>query len=185
MDATLPAKSGRTAQVTLEHLISWTDHELPGVKYFSGSAAYETTFEAPRDLFRKDHALILDLGKVKNFAEVWINGTRLPTLWKAPFQLDVLGKVHPGHNTLRVRVTNLWPNRLIGDEQYPDDVEWNGNVIKAWPQWLEEGKPRPKTDRIAFTTWKVFKKDAPLYKSGLIGPVTLHSIPRLSLSGGK
>ncbi|HLK61758.1 MAG TPA: glycosyl hydrolase, partial [Chthonomonadaceae bacterium] len=115
-----PPNLGAPPQVTLDHLISWTEHSNPGVKYFSGSADYETTFDAPADLFAKGRALYLDLGTVKNFAEVWINGVKRDVLWKPPFRLDVTGLVHPGRNTLRVRVTNLWPNRLIGDEQYPD-----------------------------------------------------------------
>jgi hypothetical protein len=178
-----PPNLGAPPQVTLDHLISWTEHSVPGVKYFSGSADYETTFDAPADLFAKNHALYLDLGTVKNFAEVWINGNRRDILWKPPFRLDVTGLVHPGQNTLRVRVTNLWPNRLIGDEQYPEEVEWNGEAIKAWPKWLVEGKPRPKSPRITFTTWHVFQKDSPLYPSGLIGPVTLSSVLRVPIPG--
>ncbi len=176
-----PPNLGAPPRATLNKLISWTEHSDPGIRYFSGSAEYETAFDAPRELFGKDRAVYLDLGEVKNFAEVWLNGVRYDTLWKAPFRLEVTDRVRPGRNTLRVRVTNLWPNRLIGDEQYPPDVEWNGEVIRAWPQWLQEGKPRPKSPRIAFTTWRVFTKDSPLYPSGLIGPASLISVPRLSL----
>ncbi|MCW3051962.1 MAG: putative glycosylhydrolase, partial [Chthonomonadales bacterium] len=177
-----PPNLGAPSQVTLDHLISWTEHSDPGVKYFSGSAEYEIAFEAPRDLFAKDRALSLDLGVVKNFAEVTLNGSHRDLLWKPPFRLDVTGLVHPGKNTLKVRITNLWPNRLIGDEQYPPEVEWNGEAIKAWPQWLVEGKPRPKSPRITWTTWHVFQKDSPLYPSGLIGPVTLISTPIIPLA---
>lgn len=176
-----PPDLGAPAQIRLTKLISWPDSSDPGVKYFSGSADYRITFDAPRSLFGKDRVLYLDLGTVKNFAEIWLNGIRYDTLWKPPFRLDVTDHLHPGQNTLRVRVTNLWPNRIIGDEQYPPDVEWNGEVIKAWPQWLLEGKPRPKGPRITFTTWRVFQKDSPLYPSGLIGPATLISVPRISL----
>lgn len=177
-----PPKLGAPAQVTLDHLISWPEHADPGVKYFSGSADYEIVFNAPHDLFGKDRALYLDLGTVKNFAEVTLNGSHRELLWKPPFRLDVTGLVHPGKNTLNVRITNLWPNRLIGDEQYSQEVEWNGEAIKAWPQWLVEGKSRPKSPRITWTTWHVFQKDSPLYPSGLIGPVSLVSIPRIPLT---
>jgi len=177
-----PPNLGAPPQVTLDHLISWTEHTDPGVKYFSGSAEYEIAFDAPRHLFAKDRVLSLDLGVVKNFAEVTINGSRRDVLWKPPFRLDVTGLVHPGKNSLKIRITNLWPNRLIGDEQYPPEVEWNGEAIKAWPRWLVEGKPRPKSPRIAWTTWHVFQKDSPLYPAGLIGPVTLISTPRISLT---
>jgi len=72
-----------------------------------------------------------------------------------------------------VEVTNLWPNRLIGDEQLPPDCEWNGPAIKAWPDWLLQGKPRPNTGRIAFTTWRHYTADSPLLPSGLLGPVAV------------
>ena len=38
-------------------------------------------------------------------------------------------------------MTNLWPNRLIGDEQYPDDCEWDGITLKRWPDWMVKGEP--------------------------------------------
>src|SRR5262249_16809563 len=124
----------------------------------------------------------LDLGKVKNFAEVSINGKRVDTLWKAPFRREVTGLVRPGRNTLTVRVTNLWPNRLIGDEQQPDEVAWNGDAIASWPQWLVDNKPRPKSSRVTFTTWRFWRKDSPLLESGLLGPVTLYAVPQIPLS---
>jgi hypothetical protein len=180
-----PPNLGAPPQVTLDHLISWPEHSEPGVRYFSGSATYETTFDAPADLFETRPMFtldyILDLGRVKNFAEVTFNGRRLETLWKAPFRLDVTGLVRRGRNRLSVRVTNLWPNRLIGDEQFPDEVAWNGDAIKAWPQWLVENKPRPASPRIAFTTWRFWRKDSPLLESGLLGPVTLYAVPRVPL----
>ncbi|MGC8834926.1 MAG: glycosylhydrolase-like jelly roll fold domain-containing protein, partial [Armatimonadota bacterium] len=123
----------------------------------------------------------LDLGRVKNFAEVTLNGRKLGILWKAPFRLDVTGIVKPGRNLLSVRVTNLWPNRLIGDEQLPPDVEWNGPALARWPQWLVEGKPRPKTGRYTFTTWRFYTKDSPLLESGLIGPVVIRSAQKVSI----
>ncbi len=178
---TFPPKLGAPASATFDKLISWPDSTDIGIKYFSGSATYETSLEAPGSLFGAGNAIFLDLGTVKNIAEVWVNGTSLGTLWKPPFRLDVSNRIHPGRNTLRVRVTNLWPNRIIGDEQLPSDVEWNGDVIKAWPQWLIDGKPRPPSQRITFTTWKVFSKDSPLYPAGLIGPVELISVEKIKL----
>jgi len=107
----------------------------------------------------------------------------LPVLWKAPFRVDVSGLVRPGVNTLSVRVTNLWPNRLIGDEQQPDEVTWNADgSIQSWPQWLTDDKPRPKSNRVAFTTWRFWHKNDPLLESGLLGPVVLRAVPVLRLN---
>ena len=86
--------------------------------------------------------------------------------------MDITGAARAGDNELEVRITNLWPNRLIGDEQLPDDREWNGIRLKAWPKWLLEGKPSP-TGRLTFTTWHHWTKDMQPIESGLLGPVTL------------
>ncbi len=104
-------------------------------------------------------------------------------LWKAPWRLDATKWVKPGQNTLTVRVTNLWVNRLIGDEQLPPEVAWSGPTgpIKEFPQWLVEGKPRPASPRIAFTTWRFWTKNDPLLESGLIGPVVLRAVPTLTI----
>lgn len=178
---TFPARSGAPESVKLMKLISWTDHNNPGVKYFSGGATYTTTFSSAAP--EKNHAMILDLGRVKNFAEVRVNGTLLPTLWKAPWRLDVTGLVRPGRNTLSVRVTNLWVNRLIGDEQMPAEVAWSGETgpIKTWPQWLLEGKPRPATEHVTFTTWRFWKKEDRPLESGMLGPVRLLQAPTMTL----
>ena len=81
-----------------------------------------------------------------------------------------------GTNTLEIDVTNLWVNRLIGDEQYPDDCEWNECFLARWPDWLINGKPRPVPSRVTFTTWKHWTAKDALLPSGLIGPVTLHCV---------
>ena len=174
---TFPPNLGAPPSVTLPTLTSWTTSTDPGVKYFSGSATYTTTFTASAP--RKNHAQILDLGGVKNFAEIRLNGVALPTLWKAPWRADGSGLVRKGDNTLSVRVTNLWVNRLIGDEQLPPEVEWSGATgpIKAWPQWLLDGTPRPATKRVAFTTWRFWTKDDKPLDSGLLGPVRLLEVP--------
>ena len=98
---------------------------------------------------------------MKNFAEVSLNGQNLGVFWKPPFRVNITAAAKPGMNHLVVKVTNLWPNRLIGDEQLPADVEWNGDQLKAWPQWLLNGKPSP-TGRLTFTTWHHWTKDSPL-----------------------
>ncbi|MGE5296376.1 MAG: glycosyl hydrolase, partial [Solirubrobacterales bacterium] len=166
---------GAPAEITLEKLISWSACSDPGVKFFSGEATYTRTLTIPRGMPGKGRGLYLDLGKVAAMAEVTLNGTTFPTLWKPPFVVDITDTAKAGENRLEVHVVNLWPNRLIGDEQLPEDSDRNDNgTLKKWPQWLLDGKPSP-TGRLTFTSWRLWKKDEPLLESGLLGPVTLRT----------
>ena len=169
-----PPNWGAPASVTLEKLISWTDHADSGVRYFSGTASYEKEIEISADRLSANRELWLDLGAVKNFAQVSLNGQGLGVLWKPPFRVNLTAAAKPGVNRLLVKVTNLWPNRLIGDEQLPSDREWVGKQLKEWPQWFLDGQPSP-AGRLTFTTWHHWTKDSPLLESGLLGPVTLRS----------
>jgi hypothetical protein len=169
-----PPNWGAPPSVTLDELISWTDHTNLGIRYFSGTATYEKDIEISNDCLKPGAELWLDLGDVKNFAEVSLNGRDSGVLWKPPFRVNITAAAKPGVSHLVVKVTNLWPNRVIGDEQLPPDCEWDGDHLKAWPQWLLDGKPSP-TGRLTFTTWHHLKKDSPLLASGLLGPVTLRT----------
>jgi hypothetical protein len=171
---------GAPEKAVFDKLISWPDDENPGIKYFSGTATYIKTFAIPATLIAKDRSLYLDLGRVEVMAEVTLNGKDLGILWKPPFRTDITGCVDAGTNVLEVKVVNLWPNRLIGDEELPDDCQWAkhtfGMMLKKWPNWLPDGIPngQPRTSgRIGFATWKHWHKGDPLLKSGLLGPVTI------------
>lgn len=155
-------------------LQSWTENENLGIKYFSGSAVYTKSFTVPGKMLSGDRLVMLDLGKVKNFATVTLNGKDLGVLWKEPFVVDVTKAIKSGRNELKIKVTNLWVNRIIGDEQLPADVEWNGVQLKQWPEWLTKKQVR-KSGRHTFTTWRFWDKDSPLLESGLLGPVVVRS----------
>jgi hypothetical protein len=188
-----PAGWGAPPRVTLERLISWTDHPESGVKYFSGTATYRRRFELPANMLRGDGRLYLDLGRVAVIAQAKLNGHDLGVLWKPPFRAEITEVVHARENDLELSITNLWPNRLIGDDHMPADCEWVppstprnltphtwGAALDHWPQWLLENKPGP-TGRLTFTTWKHWSKDDPLLKSGLLGPVRIsaHEVTRV------
>ena len=173
-DLSFPPNWGAPPAVALDRLVSWTENTNDGVRYFSGTATYEKEIEIPADRLNAGRELWLDLGAVKNFAEVSLNGQDFGVLWKPPFRVNLTAAAKPGANKLAVKVTNLWPNRLIGDEQLPPDVEWDGKQLKAWPQWLLDGKPGP-TGRLTFTTWHHWQKGDALLESGLLGPVTLRT----------
>jgi hypothetical protein len=176
-----PPNLGAPASVSLPKLVSWTEHPDQGVKYFSGTATYVQEVEIPAELLGEGRSLWLDLGEVKNIAEVFVNGKPLGILWKPPFRTEITSAVQPGKNKFEIQVTNLWPNRLIGDEQLPEDRKWADNLaLKEWPQWVLDGKPSP-TGRITFTTWHHWKKDNQPLPSGLLGPVTLQTAARVEV----
>jgi hypothetical protein len=174
-----PPNGGAPERVTLERLVSWPEHLDGGVKYFSGTATYVKTFSLAPDWAAKDRRVYLDLGKVQVMAEVRLNGKDLGVLWEPPYRVDATGAVKAGENALEVKVTNLWVNRMIGDEQLPEDSKRNSNgTLAEWPAWLLEGKPSP-TGRVTFTSWRLWKKGEPLLESGLLGPVTLRAAERM------
>ena len=163
-------------------LKDWKDDEDPDVKYFSGTATYRCEAEGVKR--SAGERILLDLGEVKNFAEIAVNGKTYPPMWRPPFRVDVTDAVVDGPLNLEVKVTNLWPNRLIGDERLcAPDCEWAANKrkrkveygIKEIPGWVREGKPSP-TGRHTFTTWKHWSKDDELLPSGLLGPVALRIV---------
>ena len=150
-DVSFPPDLGAPAHIQLDSLSSWTDSMDPGVKYFSGTATYDKTVSIPDRWLHAGSKIQLDLGEVKCLAEILINGRSLGILWNSPFRSDITAALQPGLNRIEIRVTNLWPNRLIGDQQ-------------------------PGAQPIAFASFDPFKADSPLLPSGLLGPVTLWGI---------
>lgn len=174
--------AGAPERVTLERLISWSEHSEPGVKYFSGTATYTKAIPVPAAMLGPGRRLYLDLGNVQVMAQVKLNGRDLGVLWRAPYRLDVTDALKAGDNTLEVKVTNLPVNRMIGDETLPEDSERNADgTLQQWPQWVREGKPSP-TGRYTFTSWRLWQAGDPLQPSGLIGPVTLQATARVNVT---
>ncbi len=143
---------GAPTSITLDKLASWSDNSDSGVKYFSGTGTYTKTIDAPAPWFAQGAHLWLDLGSVRNLAEVVVNGKPLGIVWHEPYRVDVTDALKPGANELTVKVTNAWVNRLIGDQQ------------------------PGVTQKITFTTFTPYKADAPLQPSGLLGPVRILSL---------
>jgi hypothetical protein len=176
-DVNFPQNLGASKKVMFDKLTSWSTSSDEGIRYFSGTATYGKQFTIPENLIHAGRSLELDLGSVRVIAEVIVNGKSLGVLWKAPFRVNLDGFVHEGVNDLEVRITNLWPNRLIGDEHLPEDYERDGRRIKKWPEWLVNNTKRP-SERITFTTWKYWDKESPLQLSGLLGTVIIRPYVR-------
>ncbi len=179
-----PANMGAPAQITIPELTSLHKHPEPGVKYFSGTSAYTKSINIPASSIAAGKKLFLDLGRVEVIAQLKVNGKDLGILWKRPYMADISSAVKAGANTIEVKVTNLWPNRLIGDEEVaemykfpksPAGVTIANQGLTELPDWYKQGLPKPNDGRVAFTTWKHYLKGAPLLESGLIGPVLLRT----------
>jgi hypothetical protein len=139
---------GAPASVTLDTLASWSENADPGVKYFSGVGTYTRTVQASADWFGKGAHVWIDLGDVKNLAQVTVNGKSLGEVWHAPYRVDATAALKPGANEVVIKVTNAWVNRLIGDQQ-------------------------PGETKITYADVKPYKADSPLLPSGLLGPVAI------------
>jgi hypothetical protein len=139
---------GAPSKTTLEKLGSWSENADEGVKYFSGTGTYTKTIQAPQEWFKSGAHLSIDLGEVKNLAEVSVNGKPLGIVWKTPYRIDITSALRLGPNTVAIKVTNPWVNRIIGDRQ--------PNATKTY----------------TFTSPKFYKADSKLVSSGLLGPVS-------------
>jgi len=136
--------------VIFDKLTSWTENADADVQYFSGTATYENTFTAPKPPMGA--SIILDLGDVKNIAEVIVNGKNMGVAWKKPFKVDITEAIKAGDNSIQIKVTNLWPNRIIGDAQ-PDAKQ-----------------------KTTFTTMPFYRADSPLLPSGMMGEVKVNVV---------
>ena len=140
---------GAPAEITQDKLSSWSESKDEGVKYFSGTATYTKTVQASPNWFKPGVQLWINLGEVKNLAEVFVNGSSMGIAWKTPFRVDVTEAMRPGANTFEIKVTNLWVNRMIGDRQ------------------------TEATKKYTFTSPTFYRADSPLLPSGLLGPVQI------------
>ena len=181
-----PDRGAPTNVIHLAELKDWTTFGEPGIRYFSGTAVYRSEVEL--EPAREGESLVLALGKVRDIAEVFVNGERAGVAWCEPFKLDVTRFVHPGRNAIEVRVTNAWTNRLIGDEKEPDDGVRSqelcsfreadhkeialGRPYVRFPDAVLSNTPRT-VKRYAFASWNYVLGDSDLRESGLLGPVKI------------
>ena len=168
---------GGPGRETFRHLEDWTARPEKGIRYYSGVATYVAKFDRPHPAARAAGGTArvwLDLGVVKNMASVRLNGHSLGTVWCAPWRVEVTDALRIRGNTLEIRVANLWPNRLIGDEKMRPDAAYGpgGNLIR-WPRWLRGADPLRPPARHTFATWRHYTAKSPLLPSGLLGPVRL------------
>ena len=144
------AWGGPDKPVTFDALVDWTARPEPGIRHYSGTATYRMTFDAPSG-WQPGDSLRIDLGTVHEVATVFVNGTLAGTVWTAPYAVTASNVKEKG-NVLEVRVTNLWPNRLIYDAGLPEG------------------------ERLTHTNINPYKPGDSLLPSGLLGPVQVVNV---------
>jgi hypothetical protein len=142
---------GAPKSATFNGLCDWSDSSNPGIKYFSGTATYTKKIEIEASALGQGSQIELDLGSVREVAEVAVNGKTQGIAWKPPYRVDITDAVKAGENSLSVKVVNLWPNRLIGDQQ-------------------------PGAEKLTFAPNSTYKATSPLMPSGLLGPVQVNAV---------
>ena len=150
-----PSNWGAPPSAVFDRLISWTESADPGIKYFSGTAVYQNSFKVAEGAANKP--IMLNLGEVRDVAEIFVNGKSAGILWKKPFEADISHLVKTGENELKIEIVNLWVNRMTGD-------------------MLADPKDRFCKTNQSFITSEVWPGgDEPfrLQTAGLLGPVTL------------
>jgi hypothetical protein len=148
-----PEKSGAPATAVFDSLASWHLSAVDGIRYFSGTATYSKTLQVNDSMFLSGQNIMLDLGNVKDIAEVIVNGKPVEVLWKFPYKTDVTAILRKGQNQIEIKVTNQWTNRILGDMKSPADK-----------------KVLPPGTSMGFGS--AVSQPA---ESGLLGPVTLSS----------
>ncbi len=143
-------KWGGPESAQFDQLVNWTTRPEPGIKFYSGTATYEKTFDLPpSSIIHPPSSLLLDLGNLRELAEVKVNGKSCGITWCPPFRVDITGAVKPGANKLEIDVVNFWPNRIIGDASLTPE------------------------QRLTQTNIRKLTADTPLMESGLFGPVQI------------
>jgi len=162
------ARSGGPGDVVFQQLDDWTQRPEDSIRFYSGTAIYRHSFSAPRGTSSK---IYVELGKVKNLAQVRVNGHDAGIVWTAPWRLEIGRFLRPGRNELEIAVTNLWPNRLIGDSDLPEGRRHTVTNVRTYDHRLPGD----------FSCWwdpecearKASGAPAKLLPSGLLGPVAL------------
>lgn len=153
-----PGRGAPSGPQKVDRFVSWTESGNAGIRYFSGTAAYSTRFSFHR---HAGEQVVLRLSDLREIATVRVNGENAGTIWSRPYELDLTGKLKDGENILQLDVTNLWPNRIIGDAQASEKHKYT------------------------YTNIRSYRADSPLLPSGLIGPVMLEVRPATNANAGR
>jgi hypothetical protein len=142
-----PDLGGPGKPVRFNNLSSWNIHPDTLIRNYSGTASYASSFNVKS--LKESEKIYLDLGEIANIAEVIVNGKNCGVIWTAPYRADITTAIRKGANSVEIRVTNTWANRLMADQRLPQD------------------------QRITYTTAPFRLQGKQPLKGGLLGPVKL------------
>ncbi len=140
------AKGGPEKPYKMTKLVDWTKVKKKSIKYYSGTAIYENSFDFNKEL---GVSYWLEIPEVSHIAEVIINGQKCGIAWTPPFRFNITEALQTGSNNLKIEVTTTWKNRIIGD-----------NTVFA-------------DNPLTFTTAPFRIEGQPLVWSGIKGPVKI------------
>jgi hypothetical protein len=154
-EVTFPPNWGAPDRIQLDALQSWSANSNAGVKYFSGTGTYNKNIAVKQDWLGNGKRIVLDLGRVRDIAEVVVNGKSVATVWTPPFRVDITDAVKAGDNQVQIKVTNEWTNRIAGDAANPEQRVLSGGGRRGGRGFGGRGGAAGPPE------------------SGLIGPVTV------------
>jgi hypothetical protein len=142
---------GPKVPVKWNALQDWSKSADSTIMYYSGTAMYDQTFNYKASV-KGQSAVYLNLNKVNNLAEVFVNNVSCGVAWMAPYRVNISKALKPGVNQIRIAVTNTWANRLMGDRALPKEkqITWTNAPYRL------EGKD--------------------LLPAGLMGPVVIERV---------
>lgn len=138
-------------------LISW--NKL-GLGWYSGRAVYTKKIQISPVYLNPEMRLILDLGIVNYFAEIWVNGKLVKYCPWAPFQADISSFVKSGENEISVVVANLRAN----------EASWNildANISNKEARWWHDGSLMREKEKL-ISGWMGPVQIIPQHKESII-----------------
>ncbi|MHC4499212.1 MAG: glycosylhydrolase-like jelly roll fold domain-containing protein, partial [Planctomycetota bacterium] len=109
------------AEMRLDKLRSW--RQISKLRNYSGTGSYRIAFDIGPEMLRDDLLVELDLGKVYEVAEIWLNDKKVGVSWYPPYRVDIPGHLRRGPNELQLDVTNILKNYLTdGEYSHPSGL---------------------------------------------------------------
>ncbi|MBT3244125.1 MAG: hypothetical protein HN352_13335 [Bacteroidetes bacterium] len=145
-DISFNTEMGGPKTYQLEKLISWTDSDNQGVRYYSGSAKYSRDFSISEETLSEETEAFVRFEDIQEMARVFVNGNDCGFVWTPPYKARITPYLKVGTNKITVHVINTWNNRIVGDLMNPNKKPFTNTNAK-----------------------NKFSKNSALLKSGLIG----------------